>query len=164
MAEDVSSRHLPVAMQHRNMLKTWKKRTQIRRSGIEGWGLFATEDIEANELLIEYAGELIRPSLSDQRERFYESKGKGTYMFRIECGLIVDATMRGNWARFINHSCDPNCFSQQVEVGGGRQAIVIVTKRRVLRGEEFSYDYQFPLEEKKIPCNCGADNCRKFLN
>lgn len=56
--------------------------------------------------MIEYAGELIRATLTDKREKRYESRGIGCYMFRIDDNCVVDATMRGNAARFINHSCD----------------------------------------------------------
>lgn len=57
-------------------------------------------------MVIEYAGELIRSSLTDKRERYYDSRGIGCYMFKIDDNLVVDATMRGNAARFINHSCE----------------------------------------------------------
>lgn len=58
------------------------------------------------EMVIEYAGELIRSTLTDKRERNYNSRGIGCYMFKIDDNLVVDATMRGNAARFINHSCE----------------------------------------------------------
>lgn len=58
------------------------------------------------EMVIEYAGELIRSTLTDKRERYYDGKGIGCYMFKIDENLVVDATMRGNAARFINHSCE----------------------------------------------------------
>lgn len=57
-------------------------------------------------MVIEYAGELIRSTLTDQRERYYNGRGIGCYMFKIDDNLVVDATMRGNAARFINHSCE----------------------------------------------------------
>lgn len=60
----------------------------------------------AGEMVIEYAGELIRSTLTDKRERYYDSRGIGCYMFKIDDNLVVDATMRGNAARFINHSCE----------------------------------------------------------
>lgn len=65
--------------------------------------------------MIEYAGELIRSTLTDKRERYYDSKGIGCYMFKIDDNLVVDATMSGTAARFINHSCDvrfPKSFSR----------------------------------------------------
>lgn len=60
------------------------------------------------EMVIEYAGELIRSTLTDKRERYYDGRGIGCYMFKIDDNLVVDATMRGNAARFINHSCEVN--------------------------------------------------------
>lgn len=57
-------------------------------------------------MVIEYAGELIRSTLTDKRERYYDGRGIGCYMFKIDDNLVVDATMRGNAARFINHSCE----------------------------------------------------------
>ena len=58
------------------------------------------------EMVIEYAGEEIRPMLTDNREKYYESRGIGCYMFKIDDDTVIDATMKGNAARFINHSCE----------------------------------------------------------
>ena len=76
------------------------------RSIIHGRGLFCKRDIDAGEMVIEYAGEVIRSILTDKREKYYEGKGIGCYMFRIDDDDVVDATVHGNAARFINHSCD----------------------------------------------------------
>lgn len=85
------------------------------------------------EMVIEYAGELIRSTLTDKRERYYDGRGIGCYMFKIDDNLVVDATMRGNAARFINHSCEVNilinfnhcnkashCFCQSPEIKSNR--------------------------------------------
>ena len=70
-------------------------------------GLFAEEPIAEGELVIEYVGELIRARIADMRESRYEQIGIGSsYLFRIDEANVIDATMRGNQARFINHSCD----------------------------------------------------------
>ena len=61
---------------------------------------------QAGEMVIEYAGEEIRAILTDKREKLYESRGIGCYMFKVDDDTVVDATMKGNAARFINHSCD----------------------------------------------------------
>ena len=82
------------------------------KSAIHDWGLFAKEYIGADEMVIEYVGQVVRPVLSDVREMRYEKQGIGSsYLFRIdgEHG-IVDATKCGNLARFINHSCDVSFF------------------------------------------------------
>ncbi len=86
-------------------------------------------------------------------------------MFRIDDFDVVDATMHGNAARFINHSCEPNCYSRVINVEG-RKHIVIFALRKIYRGEELTYDYKFPIEDasNKLNCNCGARRCRRFLN
>lgn len=86
-------------------------------------------------------------------------------MFRIDDYEVVDATVHGNAARFINHSCEPNCYSRVVTVDGQKH-IVIFASRRIYCGEELTYDYKFPIEDasNKLPCNCGTKKCRKFLN
>ncbi|MEQ2177690.1 hypothetical protein GOODEAATRI_006184 [Goodea atripinnis] len=93
------------------------------------------------------------------------AEGIGCYMFRIDDFDVVDATMQGNAARFINHSCEPNCYSRVINVDG-RKHIVIFALRKIYRGEELTYDYKFPIEddENKLHCNCGARRCRRYLN
>ncbi|TMW53823.1 hypothetical protein DOY81_001108 [Sarcophaga bullata] len=155
--------NLPMAMKYRTLKETYKDYVGVFRSHIHGRGLYCTKDIEAGEMVIEYAGELIRSTLTDQRERYYNSRGIGCYMFKIDDHLVVDATMRGNAARFINHSCEPNCYSKVVDILGHKH-IIIFALRRIVQGEELTYDYKFPFEDEKIPCSCGSKKCRKYLN
>ncbi|WRX29865.1 SET domain - like 10 [Theobroma cacao] len=145
-------------------LKARKKRLRFQRSKIHDWGLVALEPIEAEDFVIEYVGELIRPRISDIREHYYEKMGIGSsYLFRLDDGYVVDATKRGGIARFINHSCEPNCYTKVISVEGQKK-IFIYAKRHIAAGEEITYNYKFPLEEKKIPCNCGSKKCRGSLN
>lgn len=147
-----------------SQLKARKKRLSFQRSRIHDWGLIAQEPIEAEDFVIEYVGELIRPQVSDIRERHYEKMGIGSsYLFRLDDGYVVDATKRGGIARFINHSCEPNCYTKIISVDGQKR-IFIYAKRHIAAGEELTYNYKFPLEEKKIPCNCGSRRCRGSLN
>ena len=99
-----------MAMKYRNLKETSKLYVGVYRSQIHGRGLFCLREIEAGEMVIEYAGEVIRANLSDKREKYYTEKGIGCYMFRIDDHFVVDATMKGNAARFINHSCEVNEF------------------------------------------------------
>jgi len=101
--------------------------------------------------------------MADKREREYNAAGLGCYMFKIEDNMIVDATKKGSCARFINHSCNPNSYTRIVAIDG-KKKIIILAKQRIRRGEEITYDYMFPIEENKIPCNCGASNCRLWMN
>ncbi|KAG6542171.1 hypothetical protein Mapa_016403 [Marchantia paleacea] len=147
-----------------SQLKARKKRLKFQRSKIHEWGLIAVDPIDPEDFIIEYVGELIRTKISDLREHRYESRGIGSsYLFRIDDEFVVDATMRGGLARFINHSCDPNCYTKIITVDGQKK-VVIYSKRHIRAGEELTYDYKFPLEEKKIPCCCGASKCRGFMN
>uniref|UniRef100_A0A182NQI1 Histone-lysine N-methyltransferase trithorax n=1 Tax=Anopheles dirus TaxID=7168 RepID=A0A182NQI1_9DIPT len=158
-----SGSNLPMAMRYRTLKESSKESVGVYRSHIHGRGLFCNRDIEAGEMVIEYAGELIRSTLTDKRERYYDSRGIGCYMFKIDENFVVDATMRGNAARFINHSCEPNCYSKVVDILGHKH-IIIFALRRIVQGEELTYDYKFPFEDVKIPCSCGSKKCRKYLN
>ncbi|XP_072317578.1 histone-lysine N-methyltransferase 2A [Eucyclogobius newberryi] len=160
-----TSLELPMAMRFRHLERTSKEAVGVYRSAIHGRGLFCKRNIEAGEMVIEYAGIVIRSVLTDKREKYYDGKGIGCYMFRIDDFDVVDATMRGNAARFINHSCEPNCYSRVINVEG-RKHIVIFALRKIYRGEELTYDYKFPIEDasSKLNCNCGARRCRRFLN
>lgn len=84
-----------------------KKQLRFAKSGIHDWGLFAMENIAADEMVTEYVGEIIRQPIADIRERRYEEMGIGSsYLFRVDQETIIDATTKGNFARFINHCCD----------------------------------------------------------
>ncbi|TSN03400.1 Histone-lysine N-methyltransferase 2B [Bagarius yarrelli] len=160
-----TSLELPMAMRFRHLERTSKEAVGVYRSAIHGRGLFCKRNIEAGEMVIEYSGIVIRSVLTDKREKFYDGKGIGCYMFRIDDFEVVDATMHGNAARFINHSCEPNCYSRVINVEGQKH-IVIFALRKIYRGEELTYDYKFPIEDasNKLSCNCGAKRCRRFLN
>jgi len=147
-----------------NQLRSRKKRLKFERSLIHEWGLFAQEPISANDMVIEYVGEIIRQKVADEREHRYEKMGIGSsYLFRIDDDTIIDATKKGNLARFINHCCDPNCYAKIITVGD-RKRIIIYSKRDIAVGEEITYDYKFPIEDVKIPCNCKSAKCRGSLN
>ncbi|XP_059477073.1 histone-lysine N-methyltransferase trithorax [Neocloeon triangulifer] len=158
-----TSSNLPMAMRFRQLKNNARVKVGVFRSLIHGRGLFCIRELEPTEMVIEYAGEVIRSIHTDRREKIYESRGIGCYMFRIDDDTVVDATMKGNAARFINHSCEPNCYSKVVDVLG-KKHILIFALRRILPGEELTYDYKFPFEDDKIPCTCGSRKCRKYLN
>ncbi|KAK2840683.1 hypothetical protein Q7C36_012262 [Tachysurus vachellii] len=147
-----------------NQLKFRKKRLRFCRSRIHDWGLFAEEPIAADEMVIEYVGQSIRQVIADMREKRYEQEGIGSsYLFRVDQDTIIDATKCGNLARFINHSCNPNCYAKVITVEA-KKKIVIYSRQPISVNEEITYDYKFPIEDEKIPCLCGAENCRGTLN
>ncbi|KAM4527838.1 histone-lysine N-methyltransferase SETD1B-A isoform 3-T4 [Odontesthes bonariensis] len=147
-----------------NQLKFRKKKIRFCKSHIHEWGLFALEPIAADEMVIEYVGQNIRQVIADMREKRYEEEGIGSsYMFRVDHDTIIDATKCGNFARFINHSCNPNCYAKVITVESQKK-IVIYSRQPINVSEEITYDYKFPIEDEKIPCLCGAENCRGTLN
>ena len=148
----------------------WQK-FKVARSPIHGWGLFVKEPIQKGEMLIEYQGALIRSSLNESMLRKYTREKvfgatDGSYIFRLDEDTQVDATMYGNIARFMNHSCAPNAYSRIVEVGKSMhdKHIIVFAMRDLQVGEELQYDYQFALGGEKIECHCGAPNCWGRMN
>ena len=118
-----------------NQLKKRKKPVRFARSAIHNWGLYAEENISANDMIIEYVGEKVRQQVADMRERQYLKSGIGSsYLFRIDENTVIDATKRGGIARFINHSCTPNCTAKIIKVDGSKR-IVIYALRDIERGE-----------------------------
>jgi uncharacterized protein len=143
-----------------------KKRTkrpfEPRESAIQGRGVFATRKIEEGTRLIEYKGELVSDEEADIRYPFYDDERHHTFLFRLESGDAIDAGPSRSVAKYINHSCDPNC--EAVEEDG---RIFIDAIRDIRRGEELVYDYNYVLDERHTaankrlyPCNCGARKCR----
>jgi hypothetical protein len=135
------------------------------RSPIHAWGVYADEPIAKDDFIVEYKGELISEQVCQKRDKIYQARGLADYMFRIDANLICDATEKGSIARFINHSCDPNCYTQILPFWGQKK-IGIYALRDIAVGEELSYDYKFPVEpdKEKIICRCGAKKCRGVLN
>lgn len=118
-----------------------------RKSRIAGAGVYACEPITKNSRIVNYDGELITPSQSDWRERRYQAKGM-IWCFTINRRKVRDANKGGNIARFINHSCTPNCYSQVVG-----DIVWIRAARNIRKGEELTYDYNTG-GEAGIPCAC----------
>jgi hypothetical protein len=135
------------------------------RSSIHGIGLFTIAEYKKGDFVIEYAGELIRTPVADIREAKYELSGfrGSTYLFKVNEEYIVDATMKSNRARFINHSCDPNMEAVVVSVRE-RDLVVLVATRRIPPYAELTFNYQLPLEETKVTCLCRSWRCLGVIN
>jgi [histone H3]-lysine4 N-trimethyltransferase SETD1 len=117
-----------------NQLKKRKKLVKFDRSAIHNWGLYAEENIQAGDMIIEYVGEKIRAVLSQVREVRYVKQGIGSsYLFRIDDDMVIDATKKGGIARFINHSCSPNCTAKIINVEKTKR-IVIYALRDIGKG------------------------------
>ncbi|KAL2262913.1 hypothetical protein VTK26DRAFT_8962 [Humicola hyalothermophila] len=150
-----------------NQLKKRKKPVKFARSAIHNWGLYAMENIPKDDMIIEYVGEEVRQQIAEIREARYLKSGIGSsYLFRIDDNTVIDATKKGGIARFINHSCMPNCTAKIIKVEGSKR-IVIYALRDIAQNEELTYDYKFERElgsTDRIPCLCGTAACKGFLN
>jgi hypothetical protein len=135
---------------------------ELRPSSIQGRGAFATRAIRKGARIIEYVGERISQAVADERYDDTAMSRHHTFLFNVDEDTVIDAAHEGNDARFINHSCAPNC---QAFLEGDR--IFIYALRDINAGEELSYDYGYdrtedmgPEEEALYVCRCGAPTCR----
>lgn len=135
----------------------------VRRSGVHGRGGFATRTIPKGTRIVEYCGEILTWAQVWKRyPEEDESAQNHTFLFEIDDRRVIDAT-RVDWpAKWINHSCDPNCT-----IVGDGDKIFIHAKRTIRAGEELCYDYKITLEERHTPalkrryaCLCGTRKCR----
>jgi len=135
---------------------------KVRRSRVHGRGVFALRRIRKGTRIIEYLGERISHRVADRRYEDHDENDNHTFLFSVDRGLVIDAGVDGNEARFINHSCEPNCESV-IE----RRRVFIDALRDIAPGEELSYDYQIGRERGDPPnvdeiyaCRCGSKACR----
>ena len=150
-----------------------KRPFAVRNSKIHGRGVFATELIPKGTRLIEYKGEIITWAVADRRYADDGKNGYHTFLFDIDGKKVIDAAVGGNDARWINHSCAPNCQAWIVEHASGdprKDRVMIEARRNIRRGEELTYDYGIVLEERQTPelkriwaCRCGASRCTGTL-
>ena len=137
----------------------------VKSSLIHYKGVFAQKDIPQGTRIIEYVGEKVSKEESEKRENqtLQESKqdsDKGSvYMFELDDVYDIDGNVDWNDARFINHSCEPNC---EIKIMDGH--IWVYALRDIKDGEELSYDYGYDVELfKKHPCKCGSPNCVGYI-
>ncbi|MEO8809697.1 MAG: SET domain-containing protein-lysine N-methyltransferase [Rhodanobacter sp.] len=145
-----------------------RRRFVSRRSPIHGNGVFATDTIARGEHIIQYKGKLMSPAEADI---LYGDGGETghTFLFTLNDDFIIDANQQGNSARWINHSCEPNCLAVVEESASGnprRDKVMIEAIRKIKPGEELTYDYGIVLEvphtsrlKKLWACRCGSPRC-----
>ena len=152
-------------MPTKSPVSTSGRRIQTRRSGIHGNGVFAVQDIAEGETLIEYKGEVISWKEALRRHPHDPSQPQHTFYFHIDDGHVIDGKINGNAAKWINHSCAPNCEADETD---GR--VFIKALQNIAAGEELNYDYGLIIDEPytpellaEFPCWCGAEACRGTL-
>lgn len=132
----------------------------VRGSRIHGKGVFATRRIAKGERIIEYKGRLITEAEADAL--YGDDESNHTFLFLLDNDMVIDAYRNGNSARWINHSCDPNCEPMEE---GNRLYIHAISE--IAPGEELSYEYNLVIEDRYTPavkrlyaCRCGSRKCR----
>ena len=135
----------------------------VRQSRIHGRGVFARCSIRRGARIIEYRGERISLAEADRRPDSDPDNPYHTFLFELNDGRVIDAASGGNAARWINHSCAPNCVPIEDEDG----RVYIEARRAIRAGEELSYDYKLTVRgrvsaevKRAYECHCGAPRCR----
>ena len=138
------------------------RRIQVRRSGVHGKGVFCIAALAKGEAVIEYKGETVTWKEALRRHPHDPAHPDHTFYFHLDDEHVIDGKVDGNSARWINHSCRPNC---EAEEDAGR--VFIVALRKIKPGEELFFDYGLILDErqtakvrKRYECRCGARACR----
>lgn len=144
------------------------KKIQARKSAIHGNGVFALEPIAKGERIVRYVGKLRTHAEVDADETGAAESGH-TFLFTLNDQYVLDGNYGGNVARWINHSCKPNCEAVLVEDEGGdrtKDRIYVEAIRAIKPGQELTYNYGITLYERHTPrmkkiwaCRCGAKNC-----
>ncbi len=137
-------------------------RIQVRRSGVHGKGVFALAPFARGERIVEYTGEMITWKEALRRHPHNPADPDHTFYFHIDDGRVIDGKSGGNAAKWINHSCQPNC---ETDEEGDR--VFVKAKRAIKAGEELNYDYGLILDgrhtakvKKQFECRCGSRKCR----
>lgn len=137
---------------------------RVRRSKIHGLGVIASKDIPSGTRIIEYEGERITKAESNRRDEERAARaskgGDGcVYIFEINKRYDLDGHMGWNTARLLNHSCEPNCESDNI-----RGHIWLIARRDIAKGEELTFDYGFDVENwQEHPCRCGSGKCVGYI-
>ncbi|PSN70373.1 SET domain-containing protein, partial [Corynespora cassiicola Philippines] len=137
---------------------------EVLETDDRGFGVRAMRSFEPHQIIVEYAGEIITQQECERRMKQVYKKDKCYYLMSFDNKMIIDAT-RGTIARFVNHSCEPNCEMIKWTVGGEPRMALFAGSRGIMTGEELTYDYNFdPFSQKNIQeCRCGTKSCRGVL-
>lgn len=136
----------------------------VKKSSLHGTGVFALRDIPAGTRIIEYRGKRITPEQADDMHPVNPDDPFHTFFFSLSNGKVIDGGQKGNDARWINHSCAPNCEGHENSDG---TRVYIVAMRDIPAGEELLYDYSLVIDDEiteelkqNYRCLCGAPQCR----
>ncbi|XP_068603624.1 histone-lysine N-methyltransferase ASH1L [Brachionichthys hirsutus] len=142
----------------------WVQCLERFRAEGKGWGIRTKQSLHSGQFIIEYLGEVV--SEQEFRSRMMEQyfSHSGQYCLNLDSGMVIDSYRMGNEARFINHSCEPNCEMQKWSVNGVYR-IGLFALKEVPSGTELTYDYNFHSfnTEEQQACKCGSESCRGII-
>lgn len=137
---------------------------EVIKTSDRGYGVRSNRCFEANQIIMEYAGEIITDEECERRMNEVYKNNACYYLMSFDQNMIIDATT-GSIARFVNHSCNPNCRMVKWIVAGQPRMALFAGDNPITTGDELTYDYNFdPFSAKNVQkCLCGAHNCRGVL-
>ncbi|PKS13195.1 hypothetical protein jhhlp_000540 [Lomentospora prolificans] len=137
---------------------------EVIKTADRGYGVRSNRCFEPNQIIMEYTGEIITEEECERRMNEVYKNNACYYLMSFDQNMIIDATT-GSIARFVNHSCNPNCRMIKWIVGGNPRMALFAGDRPIMTGEELTYDYKFdPFSAKNVQsCLCGEHNCRGVL-
>ncbi|CAI7857655.1 unnamed protein product [Closterium sp. NIES-54] len=152
------------ACQNQRFQRCEHARTVVKKVKGRGWGLVAAQLIKAGQFVIEYCGEVVPNKEAQRRHAAYLAAGeKNVYLLKLNAREVIDPTKMGAAARFVNHSCDPNCETRKWTVLGEIR-VGIFARKDIEPGCELTYDYDYEwYGGDKVKCRCGAAACVGFL-
>ncbi len=169
--DNVVLSHFNIILSYHFMSKTVKKKKTsklyvVRSSPIHGRGVFAATKIKKGAAIIEYKGKRMTWEEALELPPSDPDNPAHTFFFELSDGRVIDGGIRGNAARWINHSCKPNAESFEDENGH----VFIQAIKKIKKGDEISYDYKLSVdgkltkkEREDYVCRCGSKKCRGYL-
>lgn len=141
------------------------KYLKCEKSGIHNKGIFAQKNITKEKKIIQYVGEIITKKEAEIRAEKVLNQSKknkkngAVYIFELNKKYDLDGNIKNNPAKYINHSCNPNCETETIN-----NEIWIISIKNIKKGQEITYDYGYNLDNfKEHPCKCGSKKCIGYI-
>jgi hypothetical protein len=143
---------------------------EVRDSSIHGRGVYSLKKIKKDQCIVEYLGQRISWKEALKRHPHDPLQPFHTFYFSLSNAKVIDANVKGNFAKWINHSCKPNCETKEIKDKNNKLRVFIFANKTINKGEELFYDYSLELdadhtkeEQLNYQCHCGKKNCRQTM-
>ena len=143
---------------------------EVRDSSIHGRGVYSLKRIKKDQCIVEYLGQRISWKEALKRHPHDPLQPFHTFYFSLSNAKVIDGNVKGNFAKWINHSCKPNCETKEIKDKNNKLRVFIFANKTINKGEELFYDYSLELdavhtkeEQLNYQCHCGKKNCRQTM-